>query len=192
MAPCRISSIFGTYVGEERDGVPFGVSASKDDAANLRRAVKARGGELKNGERRTAGPRGGHEGCPDPIQVRFDRSQTLETWNSAVRLSRGESPRLHADATIGAAEHWSSPANTGMRNGRGQINARLYPERLPCSRRMALTFETACGAYQPPSLCWERQMQAGDKLVFRYTCSRNALPRFGPQVIAEANPPAVN
>jgi hypothetical protein len=37
------------YVGEERDGSP------KDDAANLRRAVKSRGGELKNGEWRAAG-----------------------------------------------------------------------------------------------------------------------------------------
>src|SRR5208283_4212719 len=49
-----------TYVGEERDGAPFGVGASKDDATNLRRAVKSRGRELKNGERRAAGPRGGH------------------------------------------------------------------------------------------------------------------------------------
>ena len=64
-----------TYVGEERDGASFGVGAPKDDAANLRRAVKARGGELKNGERRTAGLRACHEGRPDPIQVRFDHSQ---------------------------------------------------------------------------------------------------------------------
>src|SRR5208283_4321828 len=68
-----------TYVGEERDGAPLGVGPPKEDAANLRRVVKSRGGELKNGERRAAEPRAGREGRPDPIQVRFDHSQTLDT-----------------------------------------------------------------------------------------------------------------
>ncbi len=80
--PRLVSYLFDfcrTYVGEERDGAPFGVGAPKDDAANLPRAFKSRGGELKNGERRAAGPRAVHEGRPDPIQVRFDHSQTLDT-----------------------------------------------------------------------------------------------------------------
>jgi len=112
VAPCRISS--RTYVGEERDGVSFGVGAPKDHAANLRRAVKPRGGELKNGERRTAGLRACHEGRPDPIQVRFDHSQPLETWNSAVRLSRrvSKAPRRRGDrrrrTLVGAGEHWNA------------------------------------------------------------------------------------
>jgi hypothetical protein len=52
--PRLVSYLFDfrrTYVGEERDGAPFGVGVPKDDTANLRRAVKSRGGELKNGER---------------------------------------------------------------------------------------------------------------------------------------------
>lgn len=80
--PRLVSYLFDfrrTYVGEERDGAPFGVGAPKDDAANLRRTVNPRGGELKNGERRPAGPRGGHERRPDPIQVRFDHRQPLDT-----------------------------------------------------------------------------------------------------------------
>ena len=149
VAPCRISS--RTYVGEERDGVSFGVGAPKDHAANLRRAVKPRGGELKNGERRTAGLRACHEGRPDPIQVRFDHSQPLETWNSAVRLSRrvlqGPTPTRR-----------SAPPNTGRRRRTLEcvtVAVKSPPpyERFVLLRRMALTFETACGAYQPPSLC---------------------------------------
>jgi len=58
--------------------IAFCVDAPKDDAANPRRAVEARGGELKNGERRASGLRAGHEGRPDPIQVRFDHNRALE------------------------------------------------------------------------------------------------------------------
>ncbi len=67
-----------TKVGEERDCALFCVDAPKDDDANLRRAVEALCGELKSGERHTSGLRAGHEGRPDPIQVRLDHNRALE------------------------------------------------------------------------------------------------------------------
>ena len=74
----RISLIFAERRSVKNERRPFGVGAPKDDAANLRRIVEARDGELNNGERRPARLRARHERRPHPIQVRFDHNQDLE------------------------------------------------------------------------------------------------------------------
>ena len=56
----------------------FCVDRPKDEAANPRPTVEARGSELKNGERRASGLRAGHKGRPDPIHVRFACNRALE------------------------------------------------------------------------------------------------------------------
>jgi hypothetical protein len=105
------------YVGEERDGAPFGVGTPKDDAANLRRAFKSRGGELKNGERRAAG-------FAPVMRAAQSRSRFGSITGSPLihetRLSGYGAASLQGPAPT----RRSAPPNTGMRNGRGQITAR--------------------------------------------------------------------
>ena len=101
----RISSIFAERRSVKNETARPRVGAPKDNAANLRRAVEARGGDLKNGERRASRLRARLERRPDPIQVRFDHNRALEMLICAsVRpadLNADRRPILTPEPAIG-------------------------------------------------------------------------------------------